>query len=448
MTADTDTVLESEAGDLRVAVTEESPTRKTLEIEIAEKRVKKAFDRAYKDLRRQANVKGFRPGKAPRSVLERLYGASIPAEIERSLIVETLQQAVELSTLQPLVEPAVESESPEAGSSFTYKARLELKPEIELPDLEGLPGKRPSADVGEDEVLTQLEELRERNAPIIEEPEGTAADEGHFVTMDYEGFVDDEPFEGGSAKGHELEIGGGRFIPGFEEQLVGARAGDDVTVEVTFPEEYGNAALSGKPAIFKVHVEALKKKTPAELDDEFAKDLGEDFETLDDLRNRIRTDLAEERAKSAETELQKSVMDSLVARTDFEVPPGIVERQLQHELQSFQQQYGRFVPEDVLQQQLGRMAEEGRPAAERRVREAFLLEAVGTAQGVEATEEEVDGRLAEMAEERGVELAQLQKMATEQGWHASIKSELVDRKALAFLTERAEIEEVQASDPA
>lgn len=440
------TTFESEAGDLKVAVFEESPARKLLEVEVDAKRVRKAFDKAYKDLGREVRVKGFRPGKTPRSVLERLYGASIPAEIERSLVAETLPAAILLTTLKPLVEPAVEAEPPAPDASFTYKVRLELKPDIELPKLDGLPGRRPAVEVGEDEVLTQLEELRERNAPIKEEPDGTTIDEGHTVTMDFVGKVDGVPFEGGSAKGHELEIGSGRFVPGFEQQLIGAKAGDDVQVSITFPDDYGNADLAGKDAVFDVHVEAVKKKALPELDDEFAKDLGEDFETLDALRDRIRADLEAQRAKAADTELERSVLDALVERTDFEVPPGIIERQLQHQLQSLHQQYAQFMPEEMLNEQLGRMAEEGRPAAERRVREAFLLEAVGASQAVEASDDEVEARLDEMAAERGMPPEQLKKIAREQGLHESIRAELVDRKALAYLTEHAEIEEVPALD--
>lgn len=442
----TGTFFESEAGDLKVQVIEESPSRKTLEIEVDARRVKKAFDRAYKDLAREARVKGFRPGKAPRSVLERLYGASLPMEIERSLVTETLHPAIALSTLVPLVEPAVEAEPPQPDTSFKYKVRLELKPEIELPDLEGLPAKRPAVDVGEDEVLTQLESLRERNAPLVEQPEGTVIEEGHAVTIDFLGRIDGEPFEGGKAEGHELEIGSGRFVPGFEEQLVGATAGDDLAVSITFPDDYGNEELAGKEAVFDVHVETIKKKVMAELDDEFAKDLGEDFETLGELRDRIRNDLVEQRSTAADNELRTSVMDSLVARTEFEVPPGIVERQLHRELEQFEQQYGQYVPQDVLQQQLGRMAEEGRPTAERRVREAFLLEAVGKAQGVEVTDEEVEARLDEMAEAQGMPPQQMRKTADEQGWREAIRAELVDKKALAFLTEHAAVEEVAAAE--
>ena len=441
MTANTQTVFESEAGDIRVEVSDESATHKRLSIEVAVARVDKAFERAYRDLRQRARVKGFRPGKAPRSVLERLYGPSLPEEIERALVVDTLPKAIELADLQPLLEPSVEAERPEAGSRFSYTAHVELKPEIELPELVGLPAERPTPSVGEDEVLRQLETLRERNAPLVEQPEGSAAESGHFVTIDFVGRIGDEPFEGGSAKGHEVEIGSGRLVSGFEDQLVGAVSGDERQVEIEFPDDYANAELCGKQATFDVQVQAVKRRVVPDLDDEFAKDLG-DFETLGELRDRIRSDLETERERAADAALRRSVMESLVARTAFEVPPGIVERQLQHQLSSFQREYGRHVPADLLQSQLSRMAEEGRPAAERRVREAFLLEAVAKQQEMEASDEDVDARIDEMAAERGVPPADLRKLAREQGWHEAIRSELIDRKALEFLVESAKVEDV------
>jgi trigger factor len=441
MTANTQTVFESEAGDFRVEVSDESATHKRLSIEISVARVDKAFERAYRDLRQRARVKGFRPGKTPRSVLERLYGPSLPEEIERALVVETLPKAIELAGLQPLVEPGVEAGRPEAGSPFSYTARVELKPEIELPELVGLPAERPTSEVGEDEVVRQLEALRERNAPLVEEPEGSAAESGHFVTIDFVGRIEDEPFEGGSAQGQEVELGSGRLVPGFEDQLIGAVAGDERRVEIQFPDDYGNPELCGKQAAFDVQVQAVKRRIVPDLDDEFAKDLG-DFETLGELRDRIRSDLETERQRAADVALRRSVMESLIARTDFEVPPGIVERQLQHQLSSFQREYAQHVPADLLQSQLGRMAEEGRPAAERRVREAFLLEAVAKQQEMEASDEDVDARIDEMAAERNVKPAELRKLAREQGWHEAIRSELTDRKALEFLAESANVEDI------
>ena len=437
------TSFESSDGQVQVEVADESPILKVLSVTVAAERVDKAFDRAYRGLKKEVRVKGFRPGKVPRAVLERMYAGSIPDEIERVLVGETLRDAMELASVEPILEPGIDAESPVQGEPFAYNAQIELKPEIELPDTQGLTAKRPSVSVGEDEVLIQLEQLRERSAPVVEEPEGTAADEGHHVTIDFVGKVDGEPFEGGSAKGHEIELGSGRFVPGFEEQLVGASMGDDRQVEIDFPEDYGNAELAGKHAVFDVHVEAVKKRQLPELDDEFAKDLG-DFETLEALRDRVRSDLQAQRDQAADATLRRTVMDSLIELTDFEIPPGVVERQLQHQISSFQREYENQVPPDVLQSQLARMAEDGREAAARRVREAFLLEAVAKAQDLDATDEDVDARLEEMAAGRGMSPSELRKIAHEQGWDEAIRSELVDQKALAWLAESAEVEEIAA----
>ena len=434
------TGFQSSDGQIQVEVTEESPILRVLSVTVAAVRVDRAFDRSYRKLRKEVRVKGFRPGKTPRSVLERMYGPSLPEEIERILVAETLPDAIELASLQPLAEPGIDAAPPEPSADFCYEARIELKPEIELPDTKGLPAKRPSAEVGEDEVLVQLEQLRERTAPLVEQPEGRAAEDGDFVTIDFVGCVDGEPFEGGSAKGHEVELGSGRFVPGFEEQLVGARAGDDLQVEIDFPDDYGNETLAGKHAVFDVHVDAVKKREIPELDDEFAKD--RDFESLAELRDQIRSDLERERKRAADSVLRRTVMASLVEQTDFEVPPGIVERQLQHQIESFRREYENQVPPEVLQSQLVRMAEDGRDAAARRVREGFLLEAVAAAEKIEATDEDVDARLEEMANDRGMSPQQLRKIASEQGWREAIRSELVDQKALDFLAEGAEVEEI------
>ena len=440
------TSFESPDAQIRVETTEESPVLAVLSVTVAAARVEKAFDRSYRDLQKQANVKGFRPGKVPRSVLERLYGSSIPDEIQRMLVAETLGDAIELANLTPVTEPGIDAVRPAPGEAFAYQARLELKPEIELPDTNGLPAKRPSLEVGADEVLTQLESLRERSAPIVEEPEGVAAEEGHTLTIDFVGRVDDEVFEGGTAKGHEIELGSGRLVPGFEAQLLGAAAGEDRQLEIDFPEDYGNADLAGKHAVFDVHVDAVKKRQLSELDDEFAKDLGDEFETLEQLRERIQSDLVSRRQQAADQMLRRTVMDSLIERTDFEVPPGLVERQLQHQIESFRREYESQIPAEVMQSQLTRMVEEGRDAAVRRVREAFLLAALAEAESLEATDADVDQRLDEMAEGRGMPPAELRKVAHDQGWHEAIRSELVDQKALDLLVERAAVEEIAEED--
>jgi trigger factor len=433
--------------DIQVATEAVSGVVSKIAVTVPQSRVHRAFDASYKQLGRTATVKGFRKGKVPRNVLEKMYGASIPEEVERMIVQETLQQAVEKSGLVPVVQPEVEAGQPEPGADFEYTIRVEVKPDIELPELEGLPGKGPKVEVKDDEVDAELDRMREGQASLIEEPEDATADNGHTVTFDYEGSVDGELFDGGKAEGVDLELGTGRMIPGFEEGLIGAKAGEDVTLKVQFPADYGAENLAGKDAEFACTVHTIRRRHVPELDDELAKDLGE-FDTLAELRASIVTDITGRKEKAAQTEIGKSVMDSLLERTTFDVPPGVVEQQLNSQIQQMQQQFQGQIPPDILNQQLGRMREDGRESAERRVRESLVLEAVVKAKEFTATEEEVDARFEEMAAgQQGMDVAQLKQMAAQQGWGEAIEAELMDKKALDFLISKATIEEIVEVEP-
>jgi trigger factor len=430
----------SEASAIRVQTSEESSVLRTLAVEVDAKRVKRAFDRAYRDLAKNVAVKGFRPGKAPRSVLERLYGASVVEQIERTLVGETLSDAIEQTGLEPVAEPAVEAAKLLPDEDFRYTARVEVKPGIELPDLTGLPAKKPHVEVGDEEIEREIEALRQRNAPVVEEPEGTLLASGHIATLDFVGRIEGKPFQGGSGQGVDLEIGSGQFIPGFEEQLVGAVSGEDREVTVSFPEQYANAELAGKQAVFAAHVVAVKRRELPALDDDFAKDLG-DFETLEDLRARIRADITAAREQAAKAELQRTLLESLVARTSFDVPPGMIERQLQQQLRSAREQLEARVPEEELLGQLERWKEQWRESAERKVREGLLLEAVAQAEGLSVSPEEIEVRIREMAAQQGLDPERLRKTFGGEVFDRALEAQMADEKALEFLAARAKVEE-------
>ena len=439
--------VETDRKDIRVDTNEISPVVRELTIEIEAARVDAAYVDVVKQLRKTARVKGFRPGKVPLKVIKQMYAGSLGEEIERSLVQSTLADAVELAELEPVVEPQIEAEPPVEGKAFRYKARIEVKPDIELPDLEALSGSRPSVDVGDDAILTELDNLRERQVQWIEEPEDVSAEDGHQLTIDFVGSIDGVAFEGGSAEGVDLELGSGRMIPGFEAQLVGAKSGDERDLEVAFPDEYGNQELAGKAAVFAAKVTAIKRRELPELDDDFAKDIG-DFETLDDVRDQIREKLQVQLQQSSDEQLHRSLLDDLVTRTSFEVPPTMVERQLESQIQQFERQLQGQVPEADLRARISQMREEGWDEARRRVREALLLESVAKQAELEASEEEIDARLDEMAAGQGVDPKMMRDMAKAQGWRHAIGAEVVDRKALAHLVEQAEISEVEASEDA
>ena len=397
------------------------------------------FKRTYDKLARSAQVKGFRRGKAPRKVLERVYGAAAAEEVERALVSETLSDALELAAVQPVTEPDIDVQPAVADGPFRYSARVEVKPSIELPDLEGLPGKQPKVAIEESSVDEQLEQLRRESAPLVEVPDGELASDGDTVEVDFEGRIDDEPFDGGSATSLPIELGSGRMIPGFEEQLVGVIGGEERELTVTFPDDYGAETLRGKEATFAVKVGAVKRLELAALDDEFAKDVGED--SLEELRSKLRKQLEDRAEQQAKSMLHQSLMEELVERSDFEVPPGLVERQIHAQMKSMRQQFEGRVAEDVLQSELARMHETGRDGAERRVRESLLLDAIVRDQGLSVDESAVDARLDELAAAQGTDSATMRQFAEAQGWRQSIEAELLDATALDFLASRASVKE-------
>ncbi len=426
--------------DFQVESHEETPILHRVEVEVAAGRVKKAFDRAYKDLAKQANEKGFRPGKVPRSVLERKYGASLAEQIEQTLVGETLMDAVESAGLEAVGEPAIEASTPEPDASFRYTARIEVKPHVELPDLKGLPAQRPSVDIADDEVDRELESLRERQAQLVEEAEGTVLADDHVATIDFVGRIDGQPFEGGSGQGVTLQIGAGQFIPGFEEQLRGAESGEDRELTVTFPDDYAAEQLAGKQAVFAVHVAAIKRREVPELDDEFAKDLGE-FETLDELTARIRADLGENKQREARSVLHRTLIDSLIERVSFDVPPGMVERQLEQRLESARRRFAGQLPQDALDEQANRWREEWRGEAERDVRESLLLEEIANRESLEVSLEDIEAKLSELAEQQGVDTKRLREAWGEGQLESALERQLRDERALEFLAAQAKVEE-------
>ncbi len=433
--------MASDTPSIQVNVTESSPVLRELRVEVEEARVRRGFDQAYKALGRQVRVRGFRPGKTPRSVLEKLYSAGIAEDLQRELIGATLAEALDRSGLAPVTEPAIEAEAPSPGAPFRYTARVEVKPEIELPDLAGLPAERPEVEVGEADVEAELERLRHREAPVLEEPEGSVVVADSILSIDFVGRIDDEPFPGGSGRGVELEMGSSGFPPGFEEGLLGARAGEDRELDISFPEEQGPAELRGKQARFHVHVVAIKRRHLPALDDEFAKDVGEEFDSLEQLRERIRSELRAARERAARETLQRSLVDSLIERTDFEVPPGLVESFRDRRIEHVRRRLAGQLGEEALQSQVAQWKEAWRGDAEREVRESLLLEAVAAQESLEVSDEEIELRVAEIAAEQGVDAARLrQAFGGGHSLDASLRSRLLEEKALDFLAARAKVE--------
>ncbi len=434
---------ETDTPPLRVESSRQGPVRHELEVEVSAERVGRLFDRAYRDLGRRARVRGFRPGRAPRRVLERLYGATVAEEVERELVQESLPEALREAGLEPVAEPAVDAEPPVPGGVFRYRAVVETRPEIDRVEWEGLAGQRPVFQVDDARVARELERLRERFAQLVEEPEGTPVVRGHVVTLDFEGRVDGKPFAGGRGEGVRLEVGSGRLPPGFEDQLVGARAGEEREIRIVLPETFGDPELAGREAQFAVRVLAVARRELPELDDEFAKDVG-DFETLEELREKIREELRTSAERESRSALERSLTDALLERNPVEAPPALVDRVLRARLGRIRRELEGRMPEAELEARLEGMAASFWPEAEREVKVDLLLDALADALDLRVTDEEVEAHLRAQAAERGVEAEQLLQAYRRAGLLEAIRSELRSRRALERIVERAAVEEVPA----
>ncbi len=428
-----------------VETTETSPVLRTLRIELDAKRVRKAFDKAYKELGRNVRVKGFRPGKVPKAVLQKMYGAGLGEELEQQLVRESLGTAIEVAGVEPVAEPQVEASAPVEGEAFAYTATVEVRPAIELPELQGLPGQRPPVDVTDEELESELEALRQRRARFEDEPEGSESGPGSFLTLDYLGKIDGEPFEGGAAEGATIELGSGRMIPGFEDQLEGLAAGQERTISLTFPEDYPSEDVAGKDATFDVTVSKVQRKVVPDLDDAFASEVDEELDGLDALRDKLRTDMTEAREGQAKEALQRSVMDALIERTEFDVPPGMIERRLDQQLRRAHDQLAQSMGHEELHRRLSEWAESWRPEAERDVREHLLLDAVADQQEIESDDAEVDAKLETMARDQGIDPDRLRQIYEQQGMAEALKAQIRSDKALEFLLAGAKVEEIAGS---
>ena len=429
-----------------VSAAERSPVLRALSIEVEEHEVRGAFERVYRNLARSVRVPGFRPGKTPRAVLERVYAASVAEEVERLLVNETFAAAVERSGVVPVVEPSIAAEPPRQGQAFRYTAEVEVKPGVELPALDGLPALRPLVQVRADEVESELEALRLRRAVLEDEPDEALAGDGSLLTVSYAGRIDGQPFEGGSADGATVEIGSGRLVPGFEDGLRGAKRGEQCEVSVTFPEDYGAVDLRGKSAVFSVTVSSLQRRRLAALDDAFAKGLGEaGIETLEALREHLREATQARRERDAAQVLRHSLLDALIARTSFEVPPGLVEHRLAQRLSSAHEQLHTMLPHEELHARMDEWRISWRSEAEREVREALLLEAVAAQQGLEAADDEVAARIEGIAREQGMAPERLKKLYDERNLTPGLRVRIREEKALEFLTSRAKVEETSGT---
>lgn len=405
-------------------------------VEIDKAEFEQALNKAYAKCRKDIMLPGFRKGKAPRKMVESMYGATVFYEdAVNEIFPDIYTKAIVEQELKAVGSPSVSNmDTPDEGG-VVLTIETELYPEVTLGQYKGLEVPKREVKVEESEVDAEVNRMAERNARI--ETVDRAAANGDTVVIDFEGFVDDQPFQGGKAEDYSLTLGSGSFIPGFEDALVGAVAGEERDVNVTFPEDYSAKELAGKPAVFKCKVHEVKESIKPELDDEFAKDVSE-FDTLDALKDDIRTRFTKSRTEQNDRAFESAAVQMAAANMTCNIPACMIDEQVDHQIEQFayQLQSQGMKMEDYVKMvggDLSSLRASMRPMAEQTVRSDILLSEIAHAENLEVTDEEVEEELKKLAEQYQMELDKV-KAAVDT---AAVKSDLMGRKAAKLITDSA-----------
>lgn len=411
-----------------------------LTVEVPAEEVEAALQNAYLKNRKQISVPGFRKGKVPRQMIEKMYGPEVfYDDAANALIQKAYPQAADECELEIVSRPTVDIVQLEKGKAFIFTAEVAVKPEVTLGQYKGIEVEKADTAATDEEVAAELDKEREANSRTIS-VEDRAVQDGDMTVIDFEGFVDGEAFEGGKGTDYPLTIGSGAFIPGFEEKLVGAEIGEEVEVDVTFPEEYHAKELAGKPAVFKCTVKEIKVKELPELDDDFAQDVS-DFDTLEEYKADVRKKVEEKKAADAKAKKEDAVIEKIIEGAAMEIPDAMVETQAERMVDEFAQrlQMQGLTMEQYLQFTGGNvqaLVEQSKPQALKRIQSRLVLEAVVVAENLTASDEELDAELGRMAEQYKMEVEKLKEMFTEEDLK-SVREDLAIQKAVELVTDAA-----------
>ena len=400
-----------------------------------------AINKAYNKNKGRFNIAGFRKGKAPRRIIENNYGKGVFYEDAIDIVFpEVYPSALDELQLAPIDRPSIDVEEISKDNGLVLVVQVEVQPEFELGQYKGIEVAKVDYNVTDEEVDAKLNELQEKASRLVDSDK--EIENGDTANIDFEGFKDDVAFEGGKAEGHNLVIGSGSFIPGFEDQLIGKKAGEEVDVNVTFPADYHAEDLAGAPVVFKVKVNAVKVKELPELNDEFAQDTTE-FETLAELKADLKAKAEEEAAAKAKSEERNAVVEAVVANTEVEVPETMVNAQIDSSIMelNYSLQYQGFSVEQLLEmtgKSMQELRDERKEDAEKSVKASLVVDAIAKAENVEVSEEEVEAEVAKMAEAYNMTLPQI-KEALKSNDLEDIKGQLRIRKTIDFLVENAVI---------
>ena len=411
-----------------------------LTIEVSAEEFEAAMQKAYIKNKNRIQLQGFRKGKAPRAMVEKIYGPGVFYEDAANIIIpDAYEAAAKESELEIVSQPQIDVTQIEKGKSFIFTAEVAVKPVVTLGEYKGLKYENRPVEVTDEEVETELKKVQEQQAST-ETVEDRAAEMGDIVTIDYEGSVDGVPFDGGKADDYDLTLGSHSFIDTFEDQLVGKKTGEETEVNVTFPEQYHAAELAGKPAVFKVTVKAIKTKVLPELDDEFASEVS-DFETLDEYKADLKAKALERKEMEAKTAKENDLVNQVIENATMEIADAMVVTQARNMVNDFAQrlQMQGMTLEQYMQytgMDRDKLVEQMKPQALKRIQSRLVLEAVADAEKIAVSDEEVDAEVQKMADTYKMEAAKVKEYIGEDGLD-SIRKDLAVQKAVELITESA-----------
>ena len=411
-----------------------------LEIEVDAKVFDECMNKAFNKNKSRFNIPGFRRGKAPRSMVERYYGEQVLYEDAINFAcAEAYDNAIDENDLHPVDRPEIDIVQLESGKNFIFTATVTVKPDVELGQYKGLSVQKEAVVVTEEDVENELKRIQERNSKLIN-IEDRPVQNGDTVNIDFEGSIDGVPFKGGEAKGYTLVIGSGTFIPGFEEQLIGANINDEVNVNVTFPEDYHSEDLKGKPAVFKVKINEIKFKQLPEINDEFASDVSE-FETLDEFKADIRAKLTQQAQARADRKFEEDIVKLAVDNAACDIPEVMINRRLDDMMRQFDMQlrYQGMNLEGYLQMMgmdMEKFRADYRDSAREDVKTQLVLEKIAEVENIIASPEEFDAELEEMAKRYNQQVEEMKKHLHDDDIEY-IKSSIERRKTIKLLVENA-----------
>ncbi len=418
--------------------------KRELSIEVPKAMVTKAFEEAYEDIQRKVEVKGFRKGKAPIATIQKLYKDRVQDDVINNLVSKSYVEALKEHDIEPITQPQIELKEFSAEQDFTYTAKVEVRPEVEIKKMDGLEIEKEKINISDDKINNFVEDMRKNfkeESPVIED---RAAKTGDITVIDFKGTMDGNPLEGGSLDNHSLELGSGQFIPGFEDQVAGMKIGDNKQININFPADYFKEELAGKPVTFDVTLKELKKTTLPEVNDELAQKISPEYKTMDALKSKIKESLEQSENQRIAADTKVNTLKAFAIANPFDVPEGLIQEQI-HKLQhrAEDQLKSQNMTVEQIQEYHVKWSNHYKEEADFGIRVSFLLEAASKKLGIKVTDEDIKANIAEKAVQNNFDPKAIEEFYSAADKRNMLAYEIKEQKLVDELLKKAKIKEVE-----